>query len=138
MLTQKFTGINWVKNLPNYMKCLNNEKREALGRQSPFEIYFAWKSNELVKCGVPERKVSAEIGIASKSTDNGIKRFMKQRSKSRKKGHDSDKRVAKRTIQYFRKKNKYSKYVVKEQVLVRFGKKEKKAPKRRYVLIGKL
>ena len=63
---------------------------------------------------------------------------MKQRSKSRKKGHGSDKRVAKRTVQYFREKNKYSKYVVKEQVLVRFGKKEKKAPKRRYVLIGKL
>ena len=84
MLTQKRTGINWVKKLPNYMKFVNNEKREALGWQSPFEIYFGRKSNELAKCGVPERKGSPEIGIASKPTYNHMKRIMKQRSKSRK------------------------------------------------------
>ena len=63
---------------------------------------------------------------------------MKQRSKSRKKAHDSHERVAKRTVEYFRKKNKCSKYAVKEKVLVRFGKKRKKAPKRCQVLIGKV
>ena len=73
MLTQKHTGINWVKNLPNYMKYVNNEKQEALGWQSAFKIYFARKSNELVKCGVPERNDSPEIGIASRPTDNDMK-----------------------------------------------------------------
>ena len=29
------------------MKCLNQEKREELGWQSAFEIYFGRKSNEL-------------------------------------------------------------------------------------------
>ena len=67
-----------------------------------------------------------------------MKNFIKQRSQSRKKAHDSDERVAKRTVEYFRKKNKCSKYVVKEKVLVRFGKKGKKAPKRRHILIGKV
>ena len=40
MLNQKRTGTNWVRNLPNYTKCVNNEKRETLRLQSPFEIYF--------------------------------------------------------------------------------------------------
>ena len=34
MLRHKKTGINWVKHLPEYMKCLNNEKREELGWKS--------------------------------------------------------------------------------------------------------
>ena len=81
MVTQKHTGINWVKNLLNYIKCANNEKREALAWQSTFEIQFGRKSNELVKCSVLEHKDSPQIGVASKPTDNNIKRFMKQRSK---------------------------------------------------------
>ena len=36
------------------------------------------------------------------------------------------------------KKPKYSKYAVKDKILVRFGKKGKKAPERRHVLIGKV
>ena len=37
------------------MKCLNNEKREALGWQSPFEVYFGRKSKELVRCVMPKK-----------------------------------------------------------------------------------
>ena len=32
--------INWAKQLPNYARSLNNEKREELGWKSPVEIYF--------------------------------------------------------------------------------------------------
>ena len=46
MVTQTRSGTNWVKNLSNYMKCLNNEKPEELGCQCPFEAYFGRKSNE--------------------------------------------------------------------------------------------
>ena len=73
MLNQKCTGTNWVKNLPNYMKCVNNEQREVLRWQSLFEIYFDKKNNELVKCGVPERTGSPEIGKASKPTNHDMK-----------------------------------------------------------------
>ena len=34
MVTQARSDTNQVKNLPNYMKRLNNEKREELGWQS--------------------------------------------------------------------------------------------------------
>ena len=63
---------------------------------------------------------------------------MKQCSQLRKKAHDSHERVTKSTVEYFRKKNKCSKYAVKEKVLVRLGKKGKKAPKRHQVFIGKV
>ena len=50
LITQDRAGVNWARNLPQYMKCLNNEKREELGWKSPFEVYFGRKHNELVKC----------------------------------------------------------------------------------------
>ena len=58
MDTQTWSGTNSVKNLPNFMKCLNNEKREVgeVSWQSPFEIYFGRKSNELVRCGLLENE----------------------------------------------------------------------------------
>ena len=31
LIKQKKTGVNWVKCLPKYMKCLSQEKREELG-----------------------------------------------------------------------------------------------------------
>ena len=49
-------GINWVKNLLQYSKCLNNDKREELGWRSAFEVYYGRKSNELVKCRVPVKR----------------------------------------------------------------------------------
>ena len=54
MVTQTWSDTNWVKNLPNYMKYMNNEKREELGWQTNFEVYTARKSNKLVRCGLPE------------------------------------------------------------------------------------
>ena len=55
-MTQKKNGVNWVKNLQKYAKCLNNQKREALGWWSAFEVYFGRKSNELLKCCFPVLK----------------------------------------------------------------------------------
>ena len=58
------------------------------------------------------------------------------RSKTRKRALDSDERVAKRTLEYFRKRNICSEYKINQKVLVRYRK--KKSPKRRYVCIGKI
>ena len=46
MVQQKRNGVNWVKNLQDYMNCVNSEKREELGWKSPFEIYYGRKSNQ--------------------------------------------------------------------------------------------
>ena len=63
MATQTRSGTNWVKNLPNYTKYINNEKREELGWQSPFEVYFGRKSYELVRCGLPKNRGSPEVRL---------------------------------------------------------------------------
>ena len=53
LMKQGRKGVNWVKNLLEYSKYLNNDKREELGWRSVFEVYYERKSNELVKCSVP-------------------------------------------------------------------------------------
>ena len=86
MVTQTRSGANLVKNLPNYMKCLNNEKHEELGWQSPFTY---WSS--------PELKID-------------FNRFKKLRPKIRKRALDFNERVGKRTVEYFRKRIECSVY----------------------------
>ena len=51
LIQQEKKSVNWVKSLPDYMKCLNNEKKEELGWKSPFEICYGRKSNELLHDG---------------------------------------------------------------------------------------
>ena len=38
MIQQRKNGVNWAKNILKYVKALNNDKREELGQQSPFEL----------------------------------------------------------------------------------------------------
>ena len=47
-------------------------------------------------------------------------------------------KVAKRTVEYFRKNNECTVYKINRKLLVSYGKKGKKAPKRRYVCIRKI
>ena len=49
MVKLKNKGVNWVENLPNYMRVLNEFAREEVGWQSPFEVYYERKSNFVVK-----------------------------------------------------------------------------------------
>ena len=51
-MKQSRKGVNSVKNLLEYSKCLNNDKREELSWRSVFEVYYGRKPNELVKFGV--------------------------------------------------------------------------------------
>ena len=38
-------GVNWVQNINNYRRVLNEQAREELGWKSPFEIYYGRGSN---------------------------------------------------------------------------------------------
>ena len=40
MVSLKDKGVNWVENLPNYVRVLNELERKALGWCSPFGIYY--------------------------------------------------------------------------------------------------
>ena len=88
------------------MKCVNNEKREELGQQPPFKVYFQRKSNEFDHCGLLENRGSLEVRKVLKSTKNDFDRLKKLRSKTNKKQKkravDSNESVAKRIFEYFR------------------------------------
>ena len=120
------------------MKCLNNEKHKDLGWRSPFEIYFWKKSNELVRYGLPKNRGSPEVRKVLKPTKSDLNIFKKLNSKTRKHALDSNEKVARRTVEDLRKRKKYSTYKINQKVMVRYGKKGKTAPKRRYFWIGKI
>ena len=48
MMNFKNKGVNWVKNLPDYARILNEGAREELGWKSAFEIYYGRKSNRVI------------------------------------------------------------------------------------------
>ena len=45
-------GVNWASNLASYNHILNEESKEELEWNSPFEVYFGRKSNILVKASL--------------------------------------------------------------------------------------
>ena len=47
MVHQKSKGVNWVENIPNYMRVLDELAREELGWRSHFEIYYGRISNSV-------------------------------------------------------------------------------------------
>ena len=117
------------------MKCFNNKKREELGWQSPFEVYFGRQSNELVRCGLPENQGSPKVRKVSKPMKNDFNRF--KTTLLEKKNLIPTKGWEKEQLNISKKRNKCSVYKINQKVLVRYGKKGKKAPKRRYSCIGK-
>ena len=94
MVAKTQSGTNQVRNLSNYTKCLDKENW-----QSPFEVYFGRKNNELNCCGLPENRSSPEIRKVSKPTKDDFNKFKKLRSKIIKRVLFSDERFAKRTVE---------------------------------------
>ena len=56
MVKLKNKGVNWVENLFNYMRVLNELARKEHGWQSPFEVYYGRKSNFVVKASYNTNK----------------------------------------------------------------------------------
>ena len=53
--------LTWSLDLPNYMKCLNNEKRREQDWHTAFKVYFGRKLNELVFYGLPKNRGSPVV-----------------------------------------------------------------------------
>ena len=104
MLHQKRTGVNWVKNLPDYMKSLNNEKREELSWKSSFEIYYGRTANEL---GHDGKCFPADIETLSTRvpTENNSRQQAKQMNNWRKSAKAADDRMAKVKLKKHTRKN---------------------------------
>lgn len=118
MMKKRKHGVNWVKELPEYANCLNNEKREELGWKSPFEIYYGRKSNELINAGINlDGQITTQKTCQPKDSDFLCHR---KRSKSwRKVARKASHRLAERMKNYHAKKHSYKIYKKGEKVFVR-------------------
>ena len=120
LIQQKKTGVNWVKSLPDCMKCLNNEKKEELGWKSPFEIYYGRKSRELLNDG----KSSEDFDIDTVSTKLRSQSEYLQQAKQtdwRNAAKKAGEQMAKLMVENHARKNIYKTYNPGEKVFVRIG-----------------
>ena len=98
MVKLKNKGVNWVKNVANYMRVLNELAREELGWQSPFEVYYGRKSNFVVKASYNTNKTITLMPTSSEPTcinvlQNRSERIKKIRSEAAENIKRSDKRM---------------------------------------------
>ena len=82
MVKLKNKGVNWVKNVANYMRVLNELAREELGWQSPFEVYYGRKSHLVVKAPCNTNKSITWMPTSSEPASMNV---LQNRSKRRKK-----------------------------------------------------
>ena len=100
-----------VKNLLEYSKCLNNDRREELGWRSTFEVYYGRNSNELVKSGVPVyRQKEFNVQKIIQPSENLINEHQKRVGEEKEKAKTANKKACDRTVEYYRKRRKCSKY----------------------------
>ena len=135
LMKQKKTGVNWVKCLPDYMKCLNHDKREELSWKSAFEIYYGRKANELINEGRNYNETictAKTIGPSMKSLGNQER----TRNRWRQKAKEADLRMAIRMVGKDSRKIVYKKYAAGEKVFVRVGSKRRCSSKTHRVLPG--
>ena len=136
-------GVNWVSQLREYQKILNEEPMDVLGSQSPFEVFYGREANAVTQ-RVPggfcckEGSSSKRANVLPK--DNDFTKQSDQTTRIRAKAKEADQVWDERYIQRKMKNNPPSKYSVGETVLIRFpfSKKSRTAPKRRFVLEGKI
>ena len=109
MVKKRKHGINWAKQLPDYAKCLTNEKREEFGWKNPFEIYFRRKSSELVNAGLTyDGYVSVEV--ATKASKKNFTAHEKKRESWRENVQKASHRLVNRMKKSHERKNFYKLY----------------------------
>ena len=99
-MKQSRKGDNSVKNLLEYSKCLNNDKRKELSWRSVFEVYYGRKPNELVKCGVSvHREKEFNLQKVIQPLENLTYERQKLVNKERKKAKTANKKVCDRAVE---------------------------------------
>ena len=116
-------GFNWVENLANYQRILNEDPKEVLGYRSPFEVYFSRISNAINRLSKPgvetERITSKKRKRCNQSTSEDRNRRKKNAINLRKDAHKATARFNNRMVKAYARSNPPSKYAVGEKVYVR-------------------
>ena len=112
-------GLNWVKELPEYQKVLNDDPKEVLGYLTPFQVYYGRKSNFLQKTRIERGKeIFTDInGCLPRSKDRKARK--KNVSDIKKVAASSTERCNNRMVRRHLQKNPPSIYDIGEKVLIR-------------------
>ena len=143
MVSLKDKWVNWVENLPNYVRFLNELARDELGWRSPFEIYYGRVLNFVKKIQYCYRRNSRARKCESKRTIRyrNTKSFKLQKKKKniRQKSKKSE-RMNKRINEKHDKRYKNEVFQKGDIVLVRLGRVRggKRGPQKRFIVEGKV
>ena len=138
MVKLKNKCVNWVQNLPNCMRVLNELAQDELGWQSPFEVYYGRKSSFVVKASYNTNKTITCMPTSSEPTSiNVLQNRSKRIKKIRSEAVENTKRLGKRMVDKHKKRHKTMEYKYNDKVLIRIGNGGKRShPKRRFVMEG--
>ena len=119
-------GINWVNQLREYQKLLNEEPMEILGNRSPFEVFYGRESNAVTH-RVPGGHYCQENCRNSTTHSGNITPTFRDYKKNdervramRSKVRDTSKLWSERYIRRSMKRYPPSIYAIGERVLIRF------------------
>ena len=140
MVHLKSKGANWVENIPNYIRVLNELAREELGWRSPFEIYYGRISNFVSRFNLEYNSSIYQEDINFNfPEDLTIQKLLDHAKKIRNRSEQCGKHIDDRPIAKYKKKYKSVVFKKDEKVLVRLKSKGGKgAPKRHFVVEGKV
>ena len=111
MVKLKNKGVNWVENLRNYMRILNELGRKELGFQSPFEVYYGRKSNFVVKASYNTNKTITWMPTSSEPTNiNVLQNRSKRTEKIRSEAAENTKRMDQRMVDKHKIRHKTTEY----------------------------
>lgn len=135
-------GVNWAASLANYQKLQNEEPMDVLGNHSPFAVFYGRTSNAVSQRVIGGRcdEESNPNRVATGAQENDYATFGKNRERIRKRAREFNNVWDKRYIQRRMKDNPPSQYELGEKVFIRFpfSKTRRIAPKKRYVIEGKI
>ena len=108
------------------MKCLDNEKKEELGWENPFEICYGRKSSELLNDGKSSEDFDIDIVSTKLPSQSEYLEQTKQTEDWKNASEKIDERMAKLMEEKRARKNSYKTYNPGENVFVRIEKKKRK------------
>ena len=138
-------GENWVKNLPEYQSIINDDSKRELAGKSPFEVYFSRKSNYVLKPNADSDDDSEGDDVLLRQKvwpqicKGTVADFELRRDFLTAATYDSSSKCAKGMVNRALKRHPLPVYKLNEKILLRFPFRfGKKAPKRRYAVVGKI
>ena len=129
---------NWAANLDDYNRILNNECKEELGSKTPFEIYYGWKSNLLVKAWLECVDLNGNDAITSAQRKRELTSYRKNVKKIQVRAKLHSAKLNDRMVRWHKRLHNAENFKLKDNVLIHYRPQKGGSlpPKKRFVVKG--